>query len=454
YMPLGKLEKGREKTTLVFDTWANVGDGELIIHWDCTLDEDALALFQQIVSHLGYLGRSESWVEAEPVAAAENSQADFNAYPHTEGHNPGPGWEQVSLMAATFPESYANWRAEMAEKALAEYPLPEGKKKPGKKLLKDREKATAPYPEDLLEALQKDTVWWKGHRWSQPPGSRRVIYWRKSDALQVSPPIRLPRPKVKPVSAMLLAITTPSGNTSALPHVSRTLPQAELLHAALIGRAANGQTIDCPELTGLNERGNPLQEGHRHAHILPLDLDRDQHLDHILIYAPMGLGGEAQRAVRTLRRTWTKGGVGELQLALAGCGELEDLRRIRGPLLHRVDSLLASCDGSTVWNSETPFVPPRHLKKEGKNTLTGQINAELASRGMQPAATITIQSPRISEQARQFRHFVRVRQRGGNAPPTAIGLAVRLEFCEPIIGPVILGYGCHFGLGMFAAEGQ
>ena len=28
FMPVGVLDKGREQTTLVFDTWANVGDGE------------------------------------------------------------------------------------------------------------------------------------------------------------------------------------------------------------------------------------------------------------------------------------------------------------------------------------------------------------------------------------------------------------------------------------------
>ncbi|MCH8036006.1 MAG: GNAT family N-acetyltransferase [Proteobacteria bacterium] len=34
---------------------------------------------------------------------------------------------------------------------------------------------------------------------------------------------------------------------------------------------------------------------------------------------------------------------------------------------------------SRVWVSFTPFVPPRHLKRSGKNALAGQIEAELAS---------------------------------------------------------------------------
>jgi hypothetical protein len=28
---------------------------------------------------------------------------------------------------------------------------------------------------------------------------------------------------------------------------------------------------------------------------------------------------------------------------------------------------------------------------------------------------------------------------------------LRLEFAEPFSGPLALGFGCHFGLGLFAA---
>jgi len=31
------------------------------------------------------------------------------------------------------------------------------------------------------------------------------------------------------------------------------------------------------------------------------------------------------------------------------------------------------------------------------------------------------------------------------------GFAVRLLFDDPVPGPIALGYGCHFGLGLFAA---
>ena len=115
-----------------------------------------------------------------------------------------------------------------------------------------------------------------------------------------------------------------------------------------------------------------------------MDLDGDGRLDHLVIHAPMGLGEAAQRAIRTLRRTWTKGGVGELQLAVAGSGNLNDLRydlrSLPPPLDQQIKRLLGPPQGSRVWVSAMPFVPPRFLKRRGANTLLGQINAELVAR--------------------------------------------------------------------------
>lgn len=450
FMPLGTLDKGREKTTLVFDTWADVADECLEIHWACELTDDESRLLAQLSDCLGYLGRSESWVEAELVPERNGRSNGFDAVPHQAGLCPGPNWEQVTVMAAFPPGDYAEWRSSAAAKVLAEFPLPEGKKKPSAKLLKDRTKAESPFPTDLLDCLIKDTAWWKEHRWSQPPGSQRVVYWRRSGALEVGVPKRMTRRPTQSVTTMLLALSTPSGNQSALPSVTRTLPQAELFHRAIVGRVAQGERVHCPELTGKDELGRPLRDGHRHAHVLPVDLDGDGRLDHIIVYAPMGLGDAAQRAIRTLRRTWTKGGVGDLQVALAGSGDIEMLRSLPAPLDQHVTDLLGPMGGSRAWVSATPFVPPRFLKQRGTNTLIGQVNAELASRG-RPLVEQWDELPR-NERTLAMRHFVRRRQRGGAPPAVDVGYALRLQFAEPVVGPLLLGYGSHFGLGLFVAE--
>ncbi len=82
--------------------------------------------------------------------------------------------------------------------------------------------------------------------------------------------------------------------------------------------------------------------------------------------------------------------------------------------------------------------------------MLGQINAELASRGM-PSVEQLDGLPRNAELL-PLRHYVRRRQRGGMPPPIDIGYAIRLRFAEPISGPLALGYASHFGLGMFYAD--
>ncbi len=441
YMPY--IEGKKQNTTLVFDTWANVGEGELLIRWPCELSADETALLSQLATSLGYLGRSESWVEAELIA--DNPSIEFNAEPHREGEHPGREFEQLSLMAAIPAEEYRRWQEDQVKVALDSFPLPEGKKKPAPKLLKARDQAVAPYPPDLLSCLTKDTAWWKQHGWSQPPGSQRVLYWRRSDSLQVGAPMQPRRPASPPVECMLLSLTTPSGNRSALPPVTRTLPQAELFHRAIICRAANGERIDCPSLTGKDDRGNPLHDHHDHAHTIALDLDGDQHIDHVLIYARGMLCDVAQRGIRNLRRTWTKGGVGDIQVAVVGHGGLDTLRRLPPPLHRPVEDLLGPPAGARIWESATPFVPPRFLKPRGMNTLAGQVNAELAARRL-PQATSVLVDDLLT---RDLRHHVRRRNHGGVPPPVDFGYGLRLTFSEPMHGPLMLGYASHYGLGRF-----
>jgi CRISPR-associated protein Csb2 len=442
------MEGAKQKTTLVFDAWANVGDRPLLIHWPCDLNDEETALMAKLANALGYLGRSESWVEAELVAEDDFVDAEHKAFPRQEGSHPGRGYEQVSLMAAIPAEEYRLWREQQVEAVLTPFPLPEGHRKPTAKLLSDRERAVAPYPPDLLASLSKDTCWWKGHRWSQPPGSQRVLYWRRSDSLEVGVPQRAKRPRHSPVTTMLLSLTTPSGNRSALPSCIRTLPQAELFHRAIVGRVGRGRRVECPELTGRDKHGRPLQDHHDHSHTIPVDLDGDARLDHVIVYARAGLGDDAQRAIRTLRRTWTKGGVGDIQVALVGHGALELLLQLPPRLRRHAEQFLGPRNvGSRVWASVTPFVPPRFLKPRGKNTLVGQINAELAFRGLPEAEEVQV-DPGLT---RELRHFIRRRTHGGAAPPCDAGYGLRLQFSKPVRGPLLLGYASHFGLGRFIA---
>jgi CRISPR-associated protein Csb2 len=91
---------------------------------------------------------------------------------------------------------------------------------------------------------------------------------------------------------------------------------------------------------------------------------------------------------------------------------------------------------------------PRHVKRRGRNTVEGQVSAELESRGLPPAA---VQILEWDDVTRKLRHAVRVRRRPAPPPPSDAGFAVRLVFEHPVSGPLALGYASHFGLGVFTA---
>ena len=70
YMPVGKLDKGREKTTLVFDAFVRLRkDATIVASWPTViLDADLFAFAADLASAIGYLGRAESWTECKAVA--------------------------------------------------------------------------------------------------------------------------------------------------------------------------------------------------------------------------------------------------------------------------------------------------------------------------------------------------------------------------------------------------
>ncbi len=436
YMPLGKLDKGREKTTLVFDTWSHIDAGVLVVAWDVELAPDESALFSELAEALGYLGRSESWVEGRCASDGEPLPSGDEAYPCEGAEHPGPGWQQVALLAPETPQAAEAW---LAARRPAE-PEPASRKS-AKRPKKETDSAL---PSDLVGCLQLETSWLQKHGWSQPPCSRRALYWRRSDALEAGAPA-LDRREIpaSPVAAVLLSISTPSANDHALPSIVRVLPQGERLHRILVGTAQRMGLGHLETLAGTDGDRRPLT-GHRHVHLLHLDLDGDRHLDHVLLWAPEGLDGRAQAAIREVRATFMKGGPGRLSLAIAGLGSLDDLESLPAPYGASLGRLAGP---ATDWTSRTPFVAPRHLKQRGRNTLEGQVAAELEHRGIVEPVEVEL----CAEESLGLRHHVRVR-RNGPPPPVDCGYALRLRFARPIAGPLCLGYGSHFGLGLFEAE--
>lgn len=453
YMPLGRFDNGREQTTMVLDTWAQIDDDSIGVHWNIALTAEEREVLATLVREMGYLGRSESWVEGRLLDAANIDE--FDVFSGEFRDRPGAGWEQVALLAPVPETTYQAWREGAVVEAIAGLPEVDAKGRSlsaaRRKVL--REELLTSYPVDLIECLLMETSRLQAFGWSQPPGSRKLLYWRRSDSLEATARRAVARPdRSLPVEFMLLALSPMSGNLHALPNVTRALPQGELLHRAILSRCGeDGEHVVA--LSGKDSNGEPLRgdQSHQHAHLIYLDLDADQHLDHVLIWTPMGLDAAAQRVIRRVRRTFTKGGVDPLRLALVAQGNRRDLARLGTPFGDRLKTLLGD-DGLVTWRSVTPFVPPRFLKARGKNSLEGQIAAELQNRGIPEPDSIRVLDPQ-SPLVRAARHFVkcRARRKGATAaPPVDVGFMLELTFARPIIGPLAIGYGSHFGLGVLA----
>ncbi len=456
YMPVAAFKGDREHTTLVFDAWAQVDEGVLVVAWDVPLSDDETQLLHELVSQLSYLGRAESWVDGQVASIEEAAALGLDCVPCDLHSSPGPGWEQVALLAPEPAPAYTAWRATRLQAALADLPplaLPDRKKltakdrKPFEQREAERARAEAPYPTDLLACLQTDTNWQRDHGWSQPPGSRRVLYWRAADALRsVGLPVAQPAINDDRIPFVLLALTTQSGNNHALPSLARSLPQGELLHRTVVSlRQRLHPDVPAPVLTGCDAQRRPLRGKHGHAHVLSLDLDSDGHIDHLLVWAPDGLDRHDQQALRATRKTFTKKGAGELRVSWAAGGDREDMLNLPEPWRTAVHRTVGA---ASAWISATPFVLPRHPKPRGANSIEGQVRAELRARDLPEPLSVEVLQPQQHASVRQMRHHVRVRQHGPQ-PVVNTGLVIRLTFAGPVHGPICLGYASHFGLGRF-----
>jgi CRISPR-associated protein Csb2 len=132
---------------------------------------------------------------------------------------------------------------------------------------------------------------------------------------------------------------------------------------------------------------------------------------------------------------------------VVGSGDLDMLRRLPPPFSLQLDEILGPSEGAQVWESVTPFVLPKTLDRRSRRSVSGQVNAELDSRRLPEAASVEIDL----ELTRSLRHFVRCRVHGGVPPKMDAGYGLRLQFSEPIRGPLLLGYASHYGLGLFRA---
>ncbi len=417
YMPVKGWKNGLQKTSMVIDAFVRP-TGPLVIDWPVELEALQRNLLEDLLNRLGYLGRAESRIKARLAADSDSLPGVVVSTQRRE-----PDDEPVRLLAPVSTQSYDAWR-----------------------------QSSPQAPKDLLAALHIDTKTLQKEKWSAPPGTRELVYWRPAKALaHVSALGRADSVGAVFNDTALFALSTDK-KRDVLPLMERALPTMALFRRALLSRIGDEQQLGaCPELTGKDREGQPLRCEHRHAHFIPLSLDNHdpKRIDHVLVFAPMGFGPSADRALRRLRRTWAKG-MSDIAVTLIGVGKLSEFRSVsRDPV--------PELGRSRIWVSRTPFIPPRFLKARGNNSIEGQVRAELRSRALPdlvapPVVAIPSEQNPSGRQALWFRRFARTRQGSGGTPPAGV-FHLTLTFDSPVDGPLCLGWGAHFGLGLFVPAG-
>ena len=420
YMPQGVFKSGREDTSLVFDAFARTEKGaELVAYWPLELADEQRHLLAGLLGDLGFLGRAESWVDA---ALLDQWEGEINCRASTISADTqtGEAREPVQLIAPVAPGDYVDWRADV----IGEHGL--DARKPNK----TQRRILETLPPTLAGALRAETGDLQRAGWSMPPGAQYVTYQRPYDSFAPARVTQRGSQRPRHATTVRLALTG-----KPLPRIEDAIRIGELVRKAAIKQAERVGKGDVPP--AISGHGLPTGNRHGHAFYLPEDADGDGHIDHILVHAADGLDATAVRALDRIAKLWERDR-GEWGVVLEGYGQAADL----------ADS---ACLGRTRhWRSVTPYLHPWHVKKGFG--VAEQIARECRERGLE-VPEVRIEPPPFEGpdgRTRRAVHFHRFRTtRKRLTQPDTRGQFVTLAFPEPIDGPLALGFGCHFGLGMF-----
>ena len=221
------------------------------------------------------------------------------------------------------------------------------------------------------------------------------------------------------------------------------LPFAEQVRRALI--RCQSDELHSEAITGKTIDGVPL-EGHAHAHYLATDEDGDGRLDHATVYAARGFDQTDVDALGRLSKIFRRGNRPDVRLMLVGLGTKDERQFSNAALLQP----------SRRWRSVTPFVLPRFATRGAgkrarpRDTPEAQLRREARVRGLPEIISIE-PLPGYQVEGRPLVRWLEFETRRFNGS-TGYGVAgFEIEFAEVVSAPLALGFGCHFGLGLFEA---
>jgi CRISPR-associated protein Csb2 len=414
YMPV------RQKSTLIFDAFARIGvNEEVIVCWPhLTLDGEQTELLDTLLEALGYLGRAESWVEAKRCA---DWGGELNCCPGESSVDTQTGeilGEPVFLYCPLPQDGYAFFRRHFLQGLEA-------------RALKSNERKTIEntLPENWLDALSLDTADLQSAGWSAPPAAQRRLYQRPIEALRANAASRPRSRLILPADTVCYAVYG-----KPLPRIEDAVRFGEWLRWAAMGQAKRLLGEDrLPSL--LSGHGLPADNRHQHAFFIPESNAKGQ-IHRAIIHIPGGFDADIRRVLERLDKLKNRDGQ-EWRLLLEHIGEKSEFRE-RVLLLRE----------ATVWQSVTPYLHPWHRKKS--LDIEAQIRRECRERGL-PALDWLQPMDQVMVEGRRLRpiDFHRFRRKRGLVQPDTQGSLWQLRFSESISGVLTLGFGNHFGLGLF-----
>ena len=382
------------KTNMILDTFAIIDKEERVfmIWSNASLDNEEHIALEKILNHLHYFGRSESWCDV----GIYKTDKKPNCTPLTKSAEPASSHGKGEIIRVMTPTENVT--------------------------LDDLYVTT-----DSLRKKMKNLY---------PDGSQITLY-----SISEKPAIlEKDRPMPQGIQVIRYAVTN-----KVKPQNTNTLSIAEVFRKAAqskFGEFYNGKSSEI--LSGKNKEGK-ISKGHNHAFYIPTDEDGDGRIDHLTVLVKDNMHIEEMEALLKIRRIYSNVHLeSAIDLIVEGYGKVSEYWHL--PIFRK----------SKIWDSHTPLVLSRHIKfkKDGKQVVDSakdQISVELKNRYDIDCVVVSEKDPKKRMKTKhypfQFKRFRKNDRPGGGA------YNIRLEFEQPVEGPIMLGYGIHFGLGLFFPEG-
>lgn len=430
YMPIAN-----NKTTKVIDAFFTPADS-LCVNIGAELAPDARETLARLLAQMTYFGRAESWIEARLV--------DDALVPNC-GAGVGEG-EVVRVLCPMTDQEYSMWRNGMLD-GMRLQKLHDVAKKKGKaideiKLSKaDLQKIEQVVPATVFDAMHLDTADIQKGGWNLPPGAKWVVMRRPAVVAASTPPRISWTRELKPPTVLRFAV-----DSNVQPRMTDVLHVADTLHtqlSAMSKRHGLEQQLRT-QLTG-KVSSDAYVQGHEHLFILPEPAaDDPRRVGTIALYLAGGFQRELIDFFAHLHKLWGTDDFREQDLVFL---DFEDTEAGGS----------GACATGRVWESVTPFIATRHTKR-GKFEDGYEVGSRehdlvrlLVANGFDRPTRIELLDEDTGRWAKFRTHRSQrgKRSNGKRGPHRAMGY--RLTFDTPQVGPMAVGFGAHFGLGMFVA---